>query len=49
MAELIIAGITILEIGVFIKSWVAIKEEDPLKEIKRERPFQVLCKLKKLT
>lgn len=36
MAVLIIAGITILEIGVFIKSWVAIKEEDPLKEIKRE-------------
>ncbi len=36
MAELIIAGITILEIGVFIKSWIAIKEEDPLKEIKRD-------------
>lgn len=36
MAELIIAGITILEIWVFIKSWVAIKEEDPLREIKRD-------------
>jgi len=36
MAGLIIAGITILEIGVFIKSLVNIKEEDPLREIKRE-------------
>ena len=36
MAGLIIAGITILEIGVFIKSLVKIKEEDPLREIKRE-------------
>lgn len=36
MAGLIIAGIAILEIWVFIKSWVAIKEEDPLKEIKRD-------------
>lgn len=36
MAGLIIAGITILEIGVFVKSWVNIKEEDSLKEIKRD-------------
>lgn len=36
MTGLIIAGITILEIGVFIKSLVNIKEEDPLREIKRE-------------
>ena len=36
MADQIIAGLTILEIGLFIKEWKNIKKEDPLKEVKRD-------------
>lgn len=36
MADQIIAGLTILEIWLFIKEWKNIKKEDPLKEVKRD-------------
>ncbi len=36
MADQIIAGLTILEIWLFIKEWKSIKKEDPLKEVKRD-------------